>query len=196
LTLSSSVKQGVLPVALAGRVPVKFSSENGLVEPGDPLTSASTTGFAMKATKPGFIIGRAIQSFTWPDDTPTSTIATGTVMMTVQPGYYFGVGAVDSAGQLAGFLGDTTSTQIIEKAASGDVGVLLQVAGGTVNPQVAAESQILNNVKLAQIDVLLVRTAAVIAGDLTVAGTTRLAGHMVVAEDTAGVIDLPVGGQI
>jgi hypothetical protein len=193
--LASAPHSGGTPVtlALSGRVPVKVSAENGSIHSGDPLTAASRPGYAMKATKPGFIIGRAIQSFSWPDDTPTSTVATGIVMMAVQPGYYFGVDAVDSAGQLAGFLGDTTSTQIIEKAASGDVGALLQVAGGTVNPQVAAGSQILNNVKLAQIDVLLVRTAAVIAGDLTVVGTTRLAGHMVVAEDTAGVIDLPVG---
>lgn len=51
------------PIALAGRVPVKFSSENGLVKSGDRLTSASIPGYAMKATKAGRAIGTALESF-------------------------------------------------------------------------------------------------------------------------------------
>lgn len=41
--------QDTRPVALAGRVPVKVSTENGPIEPGDPLTSSSTPGVAMRA---------------------------------------------------------------------------------------------------------------------------------------------------
>jgi hypothetical protein len=191
--LSAKEKEGMVPVALAGRVPAKFSSENGLVEPGDPLTTASTTGYAMKATKAGFIIGRAAEGFSLPEGASTSTVVTGTVMTLIQPGYYFGSGAADYAGQLDGFLGDSSSTQIIEQAVSGDVAALLEVSGGTVNPQVAEGSDTLSDVRLAQIDVLVVRTAALIAGDLTVGGTVRLVGRILVAEDTAGVIDIPVG---
>lgn len=50
-------------IALAGRVPTKVSTENGNIEPGDPLTSSSTPGVAMRATKSGPIIGKALESF-------------------------------------------------------------------------------------------------------------------------------------
>lgn len=49
-------------VAMIGRVPVKFSLENGPIAVGDPLTSSSTPGAAMKATQAGQIIGYAMQS--------------------------------------------------------------------------------------------------------------------------------------
>jgi len=49
-------------VAMIGRVPTKFSLENGPIGVGDPLTSSSQPGVAMKATKAGQIIGYAMQS--------------------------------------------------------------------------------------------------------------------------------------
>jgi len=50
-------------VALAGRLPVKVSTENGTIAIGDVLTSASSTsGVAMKATKAGRVIGIALES--------------------------------------------------------------------------------------------------------------------------------------
>ena len=49
-------------VALAGRVPVKFSNENGEVTTGDYLTSSGTRpGYAMKATTIGPAIGMAME---------------------------------------------------------------------------------------------------------------------------------------
>jgi hypothetical protein len=51
------------PVALKGRVPVKVSDENGPIKRGDLLTPASTPGYAMKATKGGLVIGRALEDF-------------------------------------------------------------------------------------------------------------------------------------
>ncbi|PWU23331.1 hypothetical protein C5B42_03335 [Candidatus Cerribacteria bacterium 'Amazon FNV 2010 28 9'] len=66
-------------VALAGRVPVKVNLENGSISIGDPLTSSSTPGQAMKATKNGYIIGRALENY---DGT------SATVMMIVEAGYY------------------------------------------------------------------------------------------------------------
>ena len=53
-------------VALAGRVPVKVSSENGPINAGDLLTSSSQPGIAMKADKPGYVVGKALESFTGP----------------------------------------------------------------------------------------------------------------------------------
>jgi len=60
-------------VALAGRVPTKVSTENGSIEPGDPLTSSSTPGVAMKATKSGPIVGKALEAFACSQPTSQST---------------------------------------------------------------------------------------------------------------------------
>src|SRR5262249_40052816 len=51
------------PVALAGRVPIKVTDENGPIKRGDYLTASSTPGYAMKATKSGVIIARAMEDF-------------------------------------------------------------------------------------------------------------------------------------
>ncbi|MBI3290635.1 tail fiber domain-containing protein [Candidatus Microgenomates bacterium] len=64
-TTTSSHLKGVAtrPVALSGRVPVKVSTENGSIRPGDSLTTSSTPGVAMRATKPGPVVGKALESF-------------------------------------------------------------------------------------------------------------------------------------
>jgi hypothetical protein len=50
-------------VALAGRVPVKISPDSPPIQPGDPLTSSDISGRAMKATRPGVILGKALESW-------------------------------------------------------------------------------------------------------------------------------------
>jgi hypothetical protein len=50
-------------VALAGRVPVKVSLENGLIKRGDYLTASSVPGVAMRATGPCVTIGKALTDF-------------------------------------------------------------------------------------------------------------------------------------
>jgi hypothetical protein len=67
-------------VALAGRVPTKISMNNGAVEIGDPLTSSDVPGYAMKATKPGMIVGYALEDVS----------ATGTHEVFVSVGYWAG----------------------------------------------------------------------------------------------------------
>lgn len=50
-------------LALAGRVPVKVSFENGTIHPGDLLVASSTPGYAMRAPvnpAPGTVIGKAL----------------------------------------------------------------------------------------------------------------------------------------
>jgi hypothetical protein len=54
---------GQVVIALAGRVPVKVSLENGPIHIGDPLTASSETGVAMKQTEPGMFIGYALEEF-------------------------------------------------------------------------------------------------------------------------------------
>ncbi|MDP3973351.1 MAG: hypothetical protein Q8P92_00815 [Candidatus Daviesbacteria bacterium] len=51
-------------VGMLGQVWVKVNLENGPIYTGDPLTSSSTQGEAMKATKTGRIIGRAMENYT------------------------------------------------------------------------------------------------------------------------------------
>jgi hypothetical protein len=61
--------EGTIPVlvALTGRIPVKVSTENGPILPGDYLTSSSIPGVAMKATKLGPVIGQALESYAEPE---------------------------------------------------------------------------------------------------------------------------------
>jgi hypothetical protein len=53
----------IVPIALAGRVPVKVSAENGPILPGDYLVNSSQPGVAMKQIKAGTSIGTAIEGF-------------------------------------------------------------------------------------------------------------------------------------
>ncbi len=50
-------------VSLAGRVPIKVSTENGAIAVGDFITSSSIAGVGMKATQPGRVIGKALENF-------------------------------------------------------------------------------------------------------------------------------------
>jgi hypothetical protein len=53
-----------VPVALAGMIPVKASTENGPIRAGDLLVSSSSPGRAMKAPEfpaPGTVIGKAME---------------------------------------------------------------------------------------------------------------------------------------
>ena len=54
---------GSFPIALAGRVPIKISLENGDIQPGDHLSVSTTKpGFAAKAITPGMTVGIALES--------------------------------------------------------------------------------------------------------------------------------------
>ena len=66
ITLDDAIGLGFgrpVPVALVGRVPVKVTVENGPIGVGDFLTSSSTPGVAMRATKAGSIVGQALTEY-------------------------------------------------------------------------------------------------------------------------------------
>jgi len=54
-----------VPLAIVGIVPCKVSAENGPIEAGDLLVTASTPGYAMKGTDKGrmlrAVVGKALQ---------------------------------------------------------------------------------------------------------------------------------------
>ncbi|NQV89026.1 MAG: hypothetical protein HQ488_01765 [Parcubacteria group bacterium] len=55
--------EGAYPVALAGRVPTRVSTEGGAIAVGDPLTISSSQGIAMKAKEAGMIVGYALEAY-------------------------------------------------------------------------------------------------------------------------------------
>ena len=69
------------PVGLAGRIPVKLSTENGPISIGDEIALSSIPGIGMKydPSKPGTIIGIALEPFDG-----TSYLSTGTVEVETQ----------------------------------------------------------------------------------------------------------------
>ncbi|MDP3696622.1 MAG: hypothetical protein Q8R55_01160, partial [Candidatus Taylorbacteria bacterium] len=76
---------GYVPIALAGRVPVKVSTENGPIAVGDYLTNSATKpGIAMKATQTGQTIGQALASYSGKE--------IGEVIIFIQTGFYGGQG--------------------------------------------------------------------------------------------------------
>jgi hypothetical protein len=75
-------------VGLSGRVPVKVNLEGGPILPGDYLTSSSVPGTAMKATKAGAVIGRAMEAYA--ADEPSDKEGANQVMMFIEPSMYTG----------------------------------------------------------------------------------------------------------
>ncbi|NQV90425.1 hypothetical protein HQ487_03395 [Candidatus Uhrbacteria bacterium] len=59
--------EGAYPIALAGRVPTKVNTENGSIAVGDPLTTSSVPGVAMKAEKAGQVVGYALETYSSKD---------------------------------------------------------------------------------------------------------------------------------
>ncbi|MBI5620934.1 hypothetical protein HY949_04085 [Candidatus Gottesmanbacteria bacterium] len=51
-------------LALSGRVPVKIDPDSPPIAVGDFLTSSSRPGLAAKATRPGYVVGRALEAWT------------------------------------------------------------------------------------------------------------------------------------
>ena len=74
-------------LALAGRVPVKVSTENGPIKVGDYLTASTTPGIAMKATKAGTVVGQALEAY--------SADRTGTITGFIKATYFNGQKAVE-----------------------------------------------------------------------------------------------------
>jgi hypothetical protein len=69
-------------VALAGRVPVKVTTENGAIHTGDHLILSTISGVAAKGVKAGVSIGIALEDYTGP--------GVGLVLAFVKNSYYSG----------------------------------------------------------------------------------------------------------
>ncbi|MBU1031725.1 hypothetical protein KKE03_02240, partial [Patescibacteria group bacterium] len=96
-TATDSAHPNLYPVALAGRIPVKVSTENGPIEKGDFLTSSSTPGVAMKATQPGQMIGKALESYS---DVEIDKIMVFVNVSFADPGNFLASLSLDEEGNL------------------------------------------------------------------------------------------------
>ncbi len=91
-------------VALAGRIPVKVASDSAAILPGDFIASSNVPGRAMKATKTGYTIGKALEAWT-----PNS--GKDWVMMFANLGTYIdekSIGGIDNS-SLEDIFGDEVS---------------------------------------------------------------------------------------
>jgi len=59
-------RMAIIPIKTKGITWVKYNEEGGKIHKGDPLTSSSTPGEAMKATNSGIILGIALEDATTP----------------------------------------------------------------------------------------------------------------------------------
>ncbi len=75
------------PLALAGRVLTKVTTENGSINAGDFLTTSHTPGCAMKANIPCYSLGKALQCFNGNENDET----TGKIWVLVNLGWVGGV---------------------------------------------------------------------------------------------------------
>jgi len=95
-------------LALAGRVPTKVNLENGPIKAGDPITSSSTAGVGMRASRAGRIVGIALEDY-GPQTTDYSNeravdssqnavdnFAVGKIIVFVEPGWYIGSALADN----------------------------------------------------------------------------------------------------
>jgi hypothetical protein len=173
-----------IPVALAGRVPVRVSTANGPILPGDPLASSSVPGVAMKATGPGRIVGMAMEGYSGSDE--------GTVTTFVNPNYYSGLPDLQSSASMgnAVITGTLTTKDLVvtNKAVIKSLDVTNTATVGSLTVMGAATAQ-----SLAVAD-------SIVTKDLAVSGNTSLvdvtvSGHITTRGATPTASALPGAGK-
>jgi hypothetical protein len=177
------------PIALVGRVPVKVSTENGIIVPGDYLTSSTIPGYAMKATKPGRVIGVALTGF--------SEGATGEVIVFVNPGFY--AGPSESSYLQNGGSGALSNLQVTGTAVFNTLNVL----GPTTlsNLVVTGNAQVDGKLTVTSIEVgtIKVNGHIVTAGDVPTGEVLGASGagasYTIDGNDTAGTITITTGSS-
>jgi hypothetical protein len=188
LTLDDGSNYEKVPVALAGRVPVKVNGQNGAIAIGDPITASSTPGVGMKATGAGRIIGTAEEA--------TDGNGDAVITVLIHPGYWAPAISDVLQAQTATF--DSMTVNGSANIAS------LNVSGQTT----LANLTVVGN---ATIEGTLTVKDIVVAGNLTVNGhllssstaptaaigsATGQAGTVSIdGTDTAGTLTITVGAQ-
>ncbi len=181
----ASVADGIpVQLALSGRVPVKVSTESGVIQPGDYLTTSSTPGVAMKATKPGIALGQALTGFDGP--------AQGTVIIFIKNMFVQGEAVSLPA---AGLTYMQPAVSLSPQNNVPDLTTLFSttsadtrnaVSSETGNASSAAEMQIQH---LAQLKETLGVSNLSVSGSATVSGNLRVQGNSLI-EGILNVVDV------
>jgi hypothetical protein len=150
-----------VPVALAGRVPVKVSAENGPIAAGDAITISPThPGVGVKAIGSGRIVGMSMGAYDGTD--------IGTVTVFINPSYFNPSATNALQADKLNITGDTALQGSVQVA--GDINV-----GGNV--KVAGDLTVTGKATIATLDV---------TGDTTVQKLT-VNGHIVTGGNTPTV---------
>ncbi|MFZ2804067.1 MAG: hypothetical protein WA001_02485, partial [Patescibacteria group bacterium] len=147
-------------IALAGRIPVKVTGDNGAIKAGDYLAASDIPGMAMKATQPGVMIGRALEGF----DPAAAGTSTGEIMVFVQNGYYIPASGATQSQMQAG------------QTSNSDAGSDIQPTGQTPEVTAPAGSQSMDGLN---VNTLVVK-------DATFSGRVTVKDQAYFGPDTVG----------
>ncbi|MHB8830498.1 MAG: Kelch repeat-containing protein [Patescibacteria group bacterium] len=129
--VTGAYAKGNFPIALAGRVPTRVSSENGAIRVGDSLTvSAMSPGVAVKAISAGNVVGIALESYENPGE--------GLISVFVKPGYW--AGSLAQTGQPASVTSPSTtsgSTPATTQPTTADIQGLAMIKAGMFSVHVS-----------------------------------------------------------
>ncbi len=165
---------GDVSVALVGRVPVKVTVANGAIAPGDPLTSSEVPGIAMKATRAGRIIGRALEGAT----------ADGLIEVYLQPGFDASTllradGSLTTIAQDLGVRSTGTASQDAPTFNSQVLSFLGSAWDGS--GAVASEFRLFNQVTSATSSALTIATASSTLFSVDAQGSVSITGDLALA---------------
>jgi hypothetical protein len=188
-------------VGLVGRVPVKATNENGEIHVGDFVTSSGQfNGYAMKATRSGYVLGMALEDFK-PNASSTSVSGTvgGTVLVFIKPGFQ-AVNNTFVLGENDGQIANATSTPgvvngdsfIINQKGSGNI---LQLQSNGMDKFVInnSGSAVLYGTEGSNDAVLSVITASTTMFSINSRGDLTAKGIITVGKNTAGTAIIKSG---
>ena len=191
------------PIALTGRIPTFVSTENGTIAIGDYVTSSSQPGIAMKATKAGYVIGRALENY--------SAAGVGTIEVFAKGDYFDGVHAVHLSQQptvtngqtdiqndssiialhsLLATIASATSAQIPNDLSGNTVSAWDQV----LSPKIATNALVVDGATMLN-GGLSLNSIKSLSDAITFQDDVVFGGHLIVTSDTAGFATIEQGLQ-
>jgi hypothetical protein len=165
-------------VGMLGQVYTKISTENGTIQQGDPLTSSSLAGVAMKATKQGRIIGYALDTFDgshsghdlmnlpdypvhqdiiYPPNGPPRTVSVGKILIFLQASWY-------DPNAPPPDIGDTT---LVDQG-GGRYGLVNSLTGEPIATQVLGQDGIIANLQTGHLSTKELNAEDIFAKGITV----------------------------
>ena len=165
-------------IALIGKAPIKISLENGPIHKGDILTSSSTPGVAMKATKPGMAIGKALMDSSDQED--------GKIMAYIHSEFVDVGGQVNSALSSINSLYDQYA-QIQNEISGIRNDLLIQDVSGATGLLSPKQESILESFDINVEGHLVVKGDLEIKGKLELSNSNSRGANVVVVEGSNGI---------